>query len=91
MSATVDPNQRFVQLEGTSLSLFVTSIAGGILSLLAVGGRTLVRLKARTFGWDDGLMLAGLVSSTRSNYALDSTSSTSFPEHSLTFEPRSFI
>lgn len=61
MSA-VDPSQRFVDpLESTGLSLFVVSIVGGAVSLIVVGLRTIIRLHARNFGLDDGLMLAGLV------------------------------
>lgn len=60
--STVDPNQRYVDpLEGTGLSLFVVSVVGGVVSLVVVGLRTLVRLKARNFGLDDGVMLGGLV------------------------------
>lgn len=65
MSSTspVDPNQRFVTtLESNALSLFVVSIVGGALSLIVVGLRTFVRLRAKNFGLDDGLMLGGLVS-----------------------------
>ncbi|KAI3551291.1 hypothetical protein CSPX01_01208 [Colletotrichum filicis] len=59
---TEDPNRRFVyQLEGVGLSLFVVSIVGGIVSLIVVCLRTFIRLRAKTFSWDDGLMLGGLV------------------------------
>ena len=61
--STVDPNQRFVSpLESTGLSLFVVSIVGGVVSLIVVGLRTTIRLQARNFNLDDGLMLGGLVS-----------------------------
>lgn len=61
----VDPDQRFVTtLESNALSLFVVSIVGGALSLVIVGLRTFVRLRAKNFGLDDGLMLGGLVSNT---------------------------
>ncbi|KAJ3939227.1 uncharacterized protein N0V96_010673 [Colletotrichum fioriniae] len=60
--ATEDPNRRFVyQLEGVGLSLFVVSIVGGVISLIVVCLRTFIRLRAKTFSWDDGLMLGGLV------------------------------
>ncbi|UQC90625.1 uncharacterized protein CLUP02_16155 [Colletotrichum lupini] len=59
---TEDPNRRLVyQLEGVGLSLFVVSIVGGVVSLIVVCLRTLIRLRAKTFSWDDGLMLGGLV------------------------------
>ncbi|KAK7438510.1 hypothetical protein Landi51_11594 [Colletotrichum acutatum] len=60
--ATEDPNRRFVyQLEGVGLSLFVVSIIGGVVSLMVVCLRTFIRLRAKTFSWDDGLMLGGLI------------------------------
>ena len=60
--STVDPNQRFVdRLEGPGLSLFVTSLVGGIVSLIVVGLRTFIRLRQKNFNLDDGLMLGGLV------------------------------
>ncbi|PKS05438.1 hypothetical protein jhhlp_008814 [Lomentospora prolificans] len=60
--STVDPNQRFVSpLESTGLSLFVVSIVGGVVSLIVVGLRTTIRLQARNFNLDDGLMLGGLI------------------------------
>ena len=65
MASAMDPNQRVVtSLEGTGLGLFVVSIVGGAISLVVVGLRTFVRLHARNFGLDDGLMLGGLVSNT---------------------------
>lgn len=63
MASPVDPNKRVVDpMEGTALSLFVVSIVGGVVSLIVVGLRTFIRLRSRSFGWDDGLMVAGLVS-----------------------------
>ncbi|CAI4218933.1 unnamed protein product [Parascedosporium putredinis] len=60
--STVDPDQRWVtRLESTGLSLFVVSIVGGVVSLIVVGLRTIIRVHARNFNLDDGLMLAGLV------------------------------
>lgn len=62
--STVDPDQRFVtRLESTGLSLFVVSVVGGVVSLIVVGLRTIIRVHAGNFNLDDGLMLAGLVSS----------------------------
>ena len=64
-ASAMDPNQRVVtSLEGTGLGFFVVSIVGGAISLVVVGLRTFVRLHARNFGVDDGLMLGGLVSNT---------------------------
>lgn len=70
--STVDPNQRFVDpLESTGLSLFIVSIVGGIVSLVVVGLRTFVRVRARNFSLDDGLMVGGLVSTVLNTEASD--------------------
>jgi hypothetical protein len=59
----VDPNLRAVlPLDGTSLAIVVVSIVCGVTSILVVALRVLVRLREQAFGWDDRLMLAGLVS-----------------------------
>lgn len=85
--STVDPNQRFVNpLEGTGLSLFVVSIVGGVVSLVVVGLRTFVRLQARNFGLDDGVMLGGLVRRIPNAWVCSEISE--MPHHLLTYTLR---
>jgi len=48
-------------LEGTGMTIFAASIVCGAVSFLVVALRTYVRLSEGAFGWDDGLMLSGLV------------------------------
>ena len=57
----VDENARTLPLSGLALSIFVVSIVCLFLSVIAVGIRTHVRCSEKTFGWDDILILAGLV------------------------------
>lgn len=61
----VDPNAEWVtSLEGTGLAIVVSSVALGLISLIIVTLRALVRFRENVFGWDDGLMVGGLVSLT---------------------------
>ncbi|KAM3074798.1 hypothetical protein ACMFMG_008212 [Clarireedia jacksonii] len=48
-------------LSGLSLGIFVVSLTFLVLSIITVGLRTYLRLHEGVFGWDDGLMLSGLV------------------------------
>ncbi|KAF6812305.1 hypothetical protein CPLU01_14917 [Colletotrichum plurivorum] len=58
----VDLNQRYVYpLKDTGLSLFVVSLVGGLVSLVVVSLRTFIRIQARSFSLDDGLILGGLI------------------------------
>ncbi|KAI1506235.1 hypothetical protein F5X99DRAFT_127774 [Biscogniauxia marginata] len=57
--AEVDPNARFIPLEGLSLAIVVVSLIFFVVSALAVGGRIYVRFTENTFGLDDWLMLFG--------------------------------
>jgi len=60
--STVDPNAIFISpLDGTSLVILVTAVVCGTLSALVVSLRTYIRLHEQVFGWDDGLMLSGMV------------------------------
>lgn len=50
-------------LVGRSLAIFLVSIIMMLISVIAVSLRIFVRLNiVRAFGWDDGLMVAALVS-----------------------------
>ncbi|KAI1386874.1 uncharacterized protein F4822DRAFT_431740 [Hypoxylon trugodes] len=57
--ATVDPNAKFIPLEGLSLAIVVVSLVFLFFSALTVGGRTYVRLINGVFGLDDNLMVFG--------------------------------
>lgn len=59
----VDVNAEWVVLDGTGLAIVATSIVLGIISLIIVALRAFVRLRENVFGWDDGLMAAGMVGS----------------------------
>lgn len=59
--AAMDPNARYVPLEGLSMGIVVVSSICVLLSVLAVGLRTYARLRDRLFGFDDGLVLFGTV------------------------------
>jgi hypothetical protein len=48
-------------LEDLSMGIFVVSLVFLVLSVVTVGLRTYLRLHEGVFGWDDGLMLSGLV------------------------------
>lgn len=61
----VDEDARTLPLSGLALSIFVVSIFCLVLSVIAVAIRTHVRCSEKTFGFDDILILAGLVSPTR--------------------------
>jgi hypothetical protein len=62
--STVDPSAQNVEtLQGLGLTIVVTSIACCIISMIIVGLRSFVRLHEKVFGWDDALMVAGLVCS----------------------------
>jgi hypothetical protein len=59
----VDPELRVVlPLVGTSLAIVVTAIVCGVISLIVVALRMYVRVGERVFGWDDWLMMGGMVS-----------------------------
>lgn len=58
---TVDPNARYVPLEGLSMAIVVISTICVVFSILAVGLRTYARLADGLFGTDDGLVLFGTV------------------------------
>jgi hypothetical protein len=62
MSSDVDPNARYVPLEGLSLAIVVVSSTCIVFSMLAVALRTYARATDGLFGFDDGLVLAGTVS-----------------------------
>lgn len=63
MSSAVDPNRLWVEhLDGTGRATIVTSVICGFLSVVVVGLRCFVRSRDKTFGWDDGFMLGGVVS-----------------------------
>jgi hypothetical protein len=49
-------------LSGTGLAIVASSIVLGIISLIIVLLRAFVRFRENVFGWDDGLMVGGLVS-----------------------------
>lgn len=60
--STVDASLRYLSpLEGTGLAITVVSIVCGAISLMVVALRAYVRLGERTLGWDDGLMMSGVV------------------------------
>lgn len=60
--SVVDPDLRSVlPLTGTSLAIVITAIICGSLSIPVVTLRTILRFKDDLFGWDDGLMLGGMV------------------------------
>ncbi|KAK1988214.1 hypothetical protein LZ30DRAFT_700019 [Colletotrichum cereale] len=61
MSATVDPNLRYLEPQGLPLAIIIISAIFLVISVLCVGIRTCVRLAEGTFGVDDGLMLAGTI------------------------------
>ncbi|QSZ31439.1 hypothetical protein DSL72_001004 [Monilinia vaccinii-corymbosi] len=48
-------------LEGFPLTIFVVSSVGLLLSMITVAGRAYCRLVENLFGWDDGLMVLGLI------------------------------
>lgn len=58
----VDEAARSLPLSGLALAIFVVSIVCLVLSAICVGLRVYVRVSEETFGWDDKLILAGLVS-----------------------------
>lgn len=58
----LDAAARVLAPTGLSLAIFVVSIICLVLSAIAVSLRVYVRCSEKTFGWDDGLILAGLVS-----------------------------
>jgi hypothetical protein len=62
MAATDLDQSYLLKFEGGSLAIFVVSVVGCILSTIVVALRTWARLSSKTFGFDDGLMLGGLVS-----------------------------
>ncbi|KUI70897.1 hypothetical protein VM1G_05785 [Cytospora mali] len=57
----VDESLRVLPLSGLALAIFVVSIVCLVLSTICVGLRVHVRVSEKTFGWDDALILAGLV------------------------------
>lgn len=57
----VDEAARSLPLSGLALAIFVVSIVCLVLSAICVGLRVYVRVSEQTFGWDDKLILAGLV------------------------------
>jgi hypothetical protein len=61
----VDEAARSLPLSGLALAIFVVSIVCLVLSAISVGLRVYVRVSEETFGWDDKLILAGLVSLVR--------------------------
>jgi hypothetical protein len=61
--STVDPDARYVaELKGTGLAIVATSLVCVVISTIIVGLRSYLRTYERVFGWDDGLMIGGLVS-----------------------------
>ena len=61
--AVIDLTQPYLhQLDGKSLSIFVVSVIGCIVSTIVVVLRTWARVSTNAFGLDDGLMVGGLVS-----------------------------
>ncbi|KAI1847117.1 hypothetical protein JX266_006992 [Neoarthrinium moseri] len=59
MNDIIDPSARQVQPEGLSLAIVVVSLLCLFFSILAVAGRTYVRLDDGLFGLDDGLVVIG--------------------------------
>ncbi|ROW07791.1 hypothetical protein VMCG_03345 [Cytospora schulzeri] len=57
----VDEAARTLPLGGLAQAIFIVSIVCLVLSTISVGLRIYVRVSEETFGWDDGLILAGLV------------------------------
>lgn len=57
----VDPDARYVPLEGLSMAIVVISIICVVCSVAAVGIRTYARLANGLFGVDDALVLFGTV------------------------------
>lgn len=63
ITMAVDASAEWVpELTGSGLAIVASSITLAILSLIVVGLRSFVRLRENVFGWDDGLMVGGLVS-----------------------------
>lgn len=58
----VDEDARTLPLSGLALAIFVVSIICLVLSAVSVSLRIYVRVSEKTFGWDDSLIIAGLVS-----------------------------
>lgn len=67
--AEVDPNARYVPLEGLSMAIVVISSICIIFSIAAVGLRTYARLQDRLFGLDDGLVVMGTVCQKPSHFS----------------------
>lgn len=57
----LDAAARTLPLSGLSLAIYAVSITSLVMSAIAVALRVYVRFSEKTFGWDDALMLAGLV------------------------------
>jgi hypothetical protein len=58
----VDPTARSIKPDGLPLAIVVLSSIFLGLSVIVVSLRTYIRLVKRTFGTDDGFMVAGCVS-----------------------------
>jgi hypothetical protein len=56
--------KQVASLEGLGLAVLIISITCGLLSFIVVSLRTWTRVQEQTYGWDDGLMSIGMVTST---------------------------
>lgn len=50
-----------LQVEGFPLIIFIVSIVCLAISAITIAIRTYIRLRDSVFGWDDGLIVLGLV------------------------------